>query len=73
MSHPGGFRKERCQKRIWPSSWNGWGQCPGHVMPNGNCSAYGSQHRVDPHSVALGGAPPPLIDADADDPKEFDP
>ena len=45
MSEDDGVRV-RCEARIWPSSWSGWGQCPGYVMPNGNCSAYGSQHRT---------------------------
>jgi hypothetical protein len=52
MSRPDDGSQLRCQARIWPSSWNGWGQCPGHVMPDGNCSAYGSQHGADPPTAA---------------------
>lgn len=35
----------RCAAVIWPSSWSGWGQCPGVVI-GGRCSVYG--HRPDP-------------------------
>jgi hypothetical protein len=52
MSRPDDGSQVRCQARIWPSSWSGWGQCPGRVMPDGNCSAYGSQHRADPRTAA---------------------
>jgi hypothetical protein len=52
MSRPDDGSRLRCQARIWPGSWSGWGQCPGRVRPDGNCSAYGSQHRADPRPAA---------------------